>query len=281
MNFKILPRSQILEKLKLQDKVKTLQKEIQDLDDQILKLSPSPPDEKTPEKVYEDIIREHDEEEKENPRIPFPSFDEDSDIEIEKYNPPEEEKEVPLAFDPNKESGIFHETKNPFLKEETASKKAKSKSKSKDKSQGSAPKGFAKQKKEFVPKKAFLDDLMNMGFSKEDSIAALKAVNNESVELAVDKVITIQSNQMQNQESSLQTMLKKITNTLSNKVSSKEEEEGLPTEAKESDNDHAEEIQEKKALMDEKVNEKNGITSKIQEIAKKEEKAKENALIGV
>lgn len=280
----MLPRSQILEKLKLQDKVKTLHKEIQDLDDQILKLSPSPPDEKTPEKVYEDIIREHDEEEKENLRIPFPSFDEDSDNEIEKYNPPEEEKEVPLAFDPNKESGIFHETKNPFLKEGTVSKKAKSKSKSKskDKSQGSAPKKvFAKQKKEFVPKKAFLDDLMNMGFSKEDSIAALKAVNNESVELAVDKVITIQSNQMQNQESSLQTMLKKITNTLTNKVSSKEEEEGLPTEVKESDHDHAEEIQEKKALMDEKVSEKNGITSKIQEIVKEEEKAKENALIGV
>ena len=67
-----------------------------------------------------------------------------------------------------------------------------------------------------VPDPKFLEDLMNMGFSKEESEQALIDVKNESIDLAIDKVFE-NKNKLEDQNTNLQSVIEaSLTETIAN-----------------------------------------------------------------
>lgn len=93
------------------------------------------------------------------------------------------------------------------------------------------------KKPKIIPDPKFLADLMNMGFSKEESEAALIAVKNGSVDLALDKVFELKKQAEDQQEASLQNVIQKSLDNLSksgqnNKEKQTEEEKKKEEEDK-------------------------------------------------
>ena len=69
-----------------------------------------------------------------------------------------------------------------------------------------------------VPDPKFLEDLMNMGFNKEESEQALIDVKNESIDLAIDKVFE-NKNKIEDQNTNLQSVIEaSLTETIANRI---------------------------------------------------------------
>jgi hypothetical protein len=162
----------------LQKKDEKLMKEIRELEEENSRLSSDSSEEPqpTPEKVYEEIVMEKDTPVK--PKVaPGQDFDDDSELEEEeeKKQPNEEENKQATLEDP---------------KPSTPPSVIKTKAKSII----------------FEPNHQYLNDLINMGFSKEESTKALEAVKNESIELAVEKVFELKESEAKQQEVYMQSL---------------------------------------------------------------------------
>jgi hypothetical protein len=137
--------------------------------------------EATPEKVYEEIIKE---DIKSTVKSALhQTYDSDSDVtqEEEKESIEEEKKEVPVLAE---KLPVENKAKPPLPKQI------------------------------IVPDPTFLNDLKNMGFSTEESTAALIEVKNESIELAVDKVFDLKKKMEDNQEASFQSIIASSLGTI-------------------------------------------------------------------
>ena len=257
LNFKSLSRKELTELKKLKKKSQECDQEIETLEGEISRMSPDSAEKGTPDKVYEDILNDVDVTPAiiKKPSVSYSSFDEDSENEEDEGNTLEEEKE-------------------PAKSEES---KTNDKAEVDDKSE--KPPKIEMPALPVVPNNLFLTDLINMGFTQEESEVALIEVNNESIELAVDKVFELKNTESK-PESALQKMLQQINNTLTGSGLN-QDGEGENTEInKENTKEKEELILKKEALHLEKLNERNQLIEETTMYALKSEKLKNTEVLG-
>ena len=121
--------------------------------------------------------------------------------------------------------------------------------------------------KQVIPDNKLLQDLMNMGFGKEESEAALIAVNNESIDLALDKVFEQKKVAEDHQETSLQNIIEKSLSNMSNPSVSQTTEQSNEAKQKEENAkkelEKQQKLEEQNKLKEEKTKQKEEVQQKL------------------
>jgi len=151
-----------------------------------------------------------------------------------------------------------------------------------EESEASLPPKIETPEKPIIPDPKYLADLMNMGFTKEESSAALISVKNESIELALDKVFEQKNQVVEEQEADLQNVIQQSMTKLQNQSQNDGNNEAdIKKQEEEAKNEQLKkQLEENTKLKNQKVEELNNLQKELDQFTDKEKELRKCQIHG-